>query len=103
MNACFMDFNYIWMRQPRHGLSLNSEAFQHFRVGKGCSEDNLYRHDSRETNLSGLEDYAHPAPRNLLQQLIVAELERQFKPRRDANLRPIAAIQRLPASACPQP
>jgi hypothetical protein len=60
--------------QVGRSLSLGPEAFDVARPGQLAFQDHLQRDGSVQADLPGLVDYAHAAPSNLFQQLVVAEV-----------------------------
>jgi len=61
------------MRQLGRGLGLAVETLDLLGSGELAALDHLQSNDAIELLLPGLVDDAHPAPINLLQQLVVAE------------------------------
>ncbi len=66
------------MLQLGGGRGLGVEAFDVLRAGETAAEDHLQGHHAVEPDLAGLEDDAHAAASDLLDQLVVAEQRALF-------------------------
>ena len=72
--AHLVDWHDLRMVQVGRRLRLGAEPL-HFTARREASgQDHLERDQAVERHLPGLVDDPHPAPRDLLQQLVVAEV-----------------------------
>src|SRR5207237_10405108 len=69
----FMDRANIWMVQGRSGTRLATETFERLRVLRQFIWQEFERHEAAELNLLGLEDHAHSAPTDLLDDAVVGD------------------------------
>ena len=67
------DRDDVGMGQPCRGLRLEAEPLDVLGGRLGPAEQPLERHDPPARDLPGPRDHAHPAPAELLEQLVVAE------------------------------
>ena len=72
--ADFENGHDAWMVELRRCFCLGMKPLDLLRAGQLSGKDQLQGHDPLEVHLAGLVDDAHPAARDLLQQLIIAEV-----------------------------
>src|SRR3989442_14858137 len=64
----------VRMLQPRRRLHLHAKSQRLFPAGELARENHLYGDDAIQLSLPRLEDDAHSAPRDFLQQFVVAKV-----------------------------
>ena len=76
--ADVVDVDDVRVAEPGGGLRLGLEAADQLGRGQVAGQDHLHGHGAVEALLPGLVDHAHPAPADLADQLVRAEIPRQF-------------------------
>ncbi len=74
-----IDGNDVRMCEIAGGLGLGTKALDRPRRCQRACGDGLQRHQAIQGTLACLEDHAHPAARDLLDQLVVAEAARAVR------------------------
>src|SRR6187402_1873840 len=81
VNANFMNGDDVGMSQLGGGLGFGSESADRFVRRQRAKRDHLDGNDSVQTGLAGPINDAHATAANLLQQLVVTEPRRIWRPR----------------------
>jgi len=61
------------LRRLKWASGLSPETLHEVLARQRSGQNHLHRHDASEFSLPGLVNHAHAAPRNLLQQIVLAE------------------------------
>ncbi len=88
------DRHDVGVVHPRRGLGLAAEPLQRLAVADRVSWQDLQRHAAAERDLLGLVDHAHPAPADLAEDPVIADLAepRGRGRRRRGRLAPRVAV-----------
>ena len=92
MDADFVDGDDVGMLEAGGRDGFGAKALDELRAGLRPEQQHLERDNPVQALLPGLIDDPHPAPRDLLQQLVVAEVISNFRfPIADCRARRLAS------------
>jgi hypothetical protein len=101
--AHFMDGHDVRVLETGRGFGLGTEALHELIAGEPAGKQQLHRDDAIERDLASLEDHAHAAAGDFLDQFIVAEVTEPrawwFASTRGAGVRDFVRRKRQPAQA----
>ena len=73
VNAHVMDRDDVGMLEDGGGGGLRTKTLHELLARQRSRQNHLHRHDASEIPLPGLVNDSHAAPRNLVQEIVIAE------------------------------